>query len=111
MPARMIVNTGASIMVVSVAVADRLAKTGLAIEAGRAASARWPTAQRFEPHAFIRSVTIGDRTVENVPAADAGTDEMLLDLPTLNRIGRFSFDPPQTACVSVRRGGRYLDLL
>ena len=32
MPARMIVDTGASIMVVSVAVADRLAKTGLAIE-------------------------------------------------------------------------------
>jgi hypothetical protein len=100
MPVRMTVDTGASIMVVSVDVADRLVKTGLAIEGPGGVSTMADGSKIRNRTLVIRSVTIGDRTVENVRAAvTPGTDEMLLDLPTLNRIGRFSFDTPRKQLV------------
>lgn len=94
-PVAMIVDTGATDMLVPAKLADQLVADGEASASGNAGVQQADGSTRDERVIVIHSLTIGRHTIREVPASVApdGPDAMgLLPFPVLNRAGRFTVD-------------------
>ena len=90
---RVLLDTGASILTVTEPLADRLLAQGFAHEGVRMAFTLADGSKREGRSILIDNVTICSYVLHDVPAGvtPEGAD-MLLGLPLLNRIGRFTID-------------------
>ena len=92
-PQRMLVDTGATNLTVNESLAQRLLAGGLAHEGPQGIVTLADGSQREQQSVIIDTVTIGRHVLHGVLASVSpdGSD-MLLGLPVLNQIGRFTID-------------------
>jgi hypothetical protein len=98
--ATMLIDTGASVASVNASVAQALLASGEAIEAGqgevRLAGGRTETVDCI----IIRQIALGTHVATNVRAViNANDDDMLLSLPALNQMGKFTIDTANSQLV------------
>lgn len=91
-PLRMLLDTGATICLISEAIAARIVRDGYGVrqEAGRFKMADGTI--RTLPILLIREVRIGRHIIHSVPAGVSSTGEMLLAFPVVNAIAPFTID-------------------
>ena len=91
-PLRMLLDTGATMCLISEAIAARIVRDGYGVwqEDGHFKMADGTT--RTTRILLIKEVRIGGHTVHNVRASVSSTDEMLLAFPVVNDIAPFTID-------------------
>jgi hypothetical protein len=98
--ATMLIDTGASVASVNASVAQALLASGEAIEAGQG-EVRLAGGQTVtEDCIIIRQIALRTHVATNVPAViNANDDDMLLSLPALNQMGKFTIDTANSQLV------------
>jgi Aspartyl protease len=98
--ATMLIDTGASVASVNASVAQALLASGEAIEAGQGAVGLAGGQTVTEDCIIIRQIALGTHVATNVPAViNANDDDMLLSLPALNQMGKFTIDTANSQLV------------
>ena len=89
----MLIDTGASVASVNASVAQALLASGEAIEAGQGEVGLAGGQTLTENCIIIRQIALGTHVATNVQAViNANDDDMLLSLPALNQMGKFTID-------------------
>jgi hypothetical protein len=98
--ATMLIDTGASVASVNASVAQALLASGEAIETGQGEVGLAGGQTVTEDCIIIRQIALGTHVATNVPAViNANDDDMLLSLPALNQMGKFTIDTANSQLV------------
>ena len=98
--ATMLIDTGASVASVNASVAQALLASGEAIEAGQGEVGLAGGHTETEDCIIIRQIALGTHVATNVRAViNPNDDDMLLSLPALNQMGKFTIDTANSQLV------------
>jgi predicted aspartyl protease len=89
---RMLLDTGATMCLISEVIADRIVREGYGIRQGAGRFKMADGTIRLLPILLIKEVRIGRHTIRSVPAGVSSTGEMLLAFPVVNAIAPFTID-------------------
>jgi hypothetical protein len=92
MPLRMLLDTGATMCMVTNEIAARLIATGEATQQADVRSKLADGSIRNLPTIMINEVRIGGHVVRNVRAGVTATDQLIVSFPVLNGIAPFTID-------------------
>jgi clan AA aspartic protease (TIGR02281 family) len=88
----MLIDTGASVMSITTAIADQLIANGGATENGQTNITVADGSTKTERSIIVKNLTIGSHTVHDIEACVTDHAVMLLPFPVLNQVGRFTID-------------------
>jgi predicted aspartyl protease len=95
----MLIDTGASVASVNASVAQALVASGEAIEAGQG-EVELAVGLTETVDCIIRQIALGTHVATNVRAViNPNDDDMLLSLPALNQMGKFTIDTANSQLV------------